>query len=410
MGKHATEYIFIVLCLVYGIFSIVVTQHILETSSTPYYNFLIDAFFHRRVNVILPIHYDLSSYHGKWYLNWAPAPILFILPFYFISGKYTSDIVYTLIAGMLNFFLFYLFLTQCVRYFSLKISTFSKLFILIGFAICSPNFYLSLSGQIWSTEQIIGVMYLLLAYTLFFYFLQIKSVFAYLLAIIFFSFAWLSRYTIFLSFFVFLYPFFLYKNYTKRQLFVLGGILGGVTILSVLFLFDYNYIKFGNIFETGLRYHIAAKRYDSVVKSGKFFSINYLPGNFFTYFLDFVTLSPRLPFLRIHSEGNSIMSLYPSWVFLLYLGKTARNLSNKIIIFLMLASLPIVLTLGVLLCYFASGWQQFGVRYVLDIAPLAYLLLLFVIERIPRRLLMYILIYELIINFYGIIVYFYFHT
>lgn len=177
MDSRIAQRILIIICFVYGIFSIAITQHLFVTSSTPYYNFLIDAFLHKRVNVILPVHSDLSTYHGKWYLNWAPAPILVILPFYLLLGKYASDNLYTLIAGIVNCYLFYYLLQQYKKQFHVSPSCYSELFVLIGFAICSPNFYLSLTGQIWSTEQIIGLFYLLCAYILLFSFLHKGSLY-----------------------------------------------------------------------------------------------------------------------------------------------------------------------------------------------------------------------------------------
>src|SRR5436190_2382914 len=167
------SYVFLFICVLYISFSEKLNRNIVTTPFA-YYNFLLDAFFHGYAHIISYVTYDLSLFHGNWYLYWGPAPVLFILPFFTIAGISASDVFYTLFAGIINIFLFYFVLKEAETYFQYTLSFFSELFLIIGFSICSPNFLLSLTGNIWGTSQIVAALYLLLSYFFYFRFLNKK--------------------------------------------------------------------------------------------------------------------------------------------------------------------------------------------------------------------------------------------
>src|SRR6185295_12385438 len=185
--------VFSALLLVYIFLFLYINPNIFENSSFPYYSSLLDAIFKGRLDVIPPSTIDMSYFHGKWFLNWGPGPILFILPFKFIFQPGISDKIYTFIAGFSNIIIFYFFLREFVEYFKIKLSNFSRFFILISFALTSPNLYLSLNGRVWFTEQILAVFYILFSLFLIFKFLNTKKILYFSLSIIFFNLAWLSR-------------------------------------------------------------------------------------------------------------------------------------------------------------------------------------------------------------------------
>lgn len=143
--------------LIYIYFSFIINKNLFYSSDTCYYNYLLDAFFHKRLNIITDFTHDLSFYQNKFYLYWGHAPSLFILPFYILGGIKTSDIIYTLIAGIINIIVFYFLILEIKKFFKIKVSNFDIFFIILNFSLITPNFYLSLAGRIWHTSQIIAI-------------------------------------------------------------------------------------------------------------------------------------------------------------------------------------------------------------------------------------------------------------
>ena len=260
----------------------------------------------------------MSLFNGKQYLNWGPAPILFILPFYLFFGDKTSDVFYTLVAGVGNVILFYLLVSEFKKYFKLSISYFSEVFIIISFAFASPNFYLSLGGRIWHTEQIVATFYILVFLLYFLKFLNknligIKYLF---ISVIFFNLAWFSRATMVFYGLFFLYlTLLIYKSKDAKLLKKLIVVIVLPTFIFIITFFAYNNARFNNPLETGLDYHDVNPRYEKLIVEKKVFSIDYISHNFNQYFLTPAFPLAEKPYVNINLDGNSIFSVYP--VFLL---------------------------------------------------------------------------------------------
>lgn len=376
----------------------------LHESPYAYFNYLIDAFFHGRLN-IMPSSYtgDLSLYQGKWYLNWGPGPVLFILPFYLIWGVHMSDRLYTVFGGLVNVVLFYFVIVQFIRYFKLKAPFAAKIFILLNFAFCSPNFFLASIGRVWNTEQIVATTYILICYLCYLLFLNKNKLYFLLLSVVFLNLAWISRYTLIFSGVLFLYPFFLI--WKKKNSLFLKAVVSSMLITTCFFMmiFSYNYIRFGDPLETGIHYHLSAPRYAAIVAERKLFSPGYIPHNLYYFFISPLEFSPQKPFLKINTEGNSIFAVYPLLILLFLFIRKSYWQGKKRILFLLFSSTAMLCTVIVLLCYFATGWVQFGNRYFQDIIPLAFLLTLFVIDDIPFWLQLLFFFYGFIINILGLL-------
>jgi len=394
--------IFFVWMLYYILAQII--NHKFGSSDTNYYPYLLDSLFHGRVNVINPPSvYDLSFYNAKWFLNWGPGAILFILPFYFFKGIYTSDILFTLFAGMINILMFYLALKEIQKAFHINLSLFREVFILLTFAIASANFYLSLSGQIWFSEQVIGIFYLLIYYFFYFRYIREQKLLLLLLAILFFNLAWITRYTLIFSGFLFLYPLYLsLKKYKKLPIATIT-IVVSITFFFICLIFAYNFAKFNNPFETGLRYHMGSSRFENIIRNHQFFSPNYIGYNATYYFFHLPTFFHVFPFLQFDLEGNSIFIMYPATLSLLLLFRRSFWQKPHLSSFLFITMFSIFMTFSLFLCYFTTGWTQLGSRYLLDILPLLYLLLVFVIDRIAWQIILAILIYEFLLHIEGVI-------
>jgi hypothetical protein len=148
-------------------------------------------------------------------MYWGPAPILFVLPFYLFSHLQASDMLYTAIAGTANVALFYGVMQEFKKYFHISLSLMADTFLLLSFALASPNFFLSVGGQIWYTCQIFGATYLLLFYLFYFKFLNSDKHYQFILCTVFFYLAFLSRYTLLFHGILFIYLFIHYKSSSR---------------------------------------------------------------------------------------------------------------------------------------------------------------------------------------------------
>ena len=100
-------------------------------------------------------------------------------------------------------------------------------------------------------------------------------------------------------------------------------------------------------------------------------------------------------------EGNSILSVYPFFLLLFFLFQIKHLKDKKKLYFLLVSALVLVFEFVLILLYFATGWVQFGSRYIADIVPLALLMSAFAVESISSLFLLLILIYGIIINLFG---------
>ena len=151
-------------------------------------------------------------------------------------------------------------------------------------------------------------------------------------------------------------------------------------IICFLLLSSYNYLRFNNFFESGYTLTEAYQGVSDIHPYGQF-SLKYIPTNFYYYFLE----SFR-PFYKLTTFQNNYL-LTPPYIlpnktgslsfFIispLFLLLFKADLKNKIIKYLLFTSAIILL---VLLSYYYNGWPQIGPRYINDILPLLFTILLF---------------------------------
>ncbi len=402
---------FCIICSIYIIyfyFSMIITRNAFKPTANNYYIYLLDAFFHGRVNITPPMHTDLSLFQNKWYMYWGPAPIFFILPFYFFSHLYASDVLYTAIGGIMNVVLFYFVVQEFRKYFSISLSLMSEVFLLLSFGLASPNFFLSTHGQIWYTSQIFATTYLLLSYLFYFKFLNSDRHYHLILCTVFFYLAFLSRYTLLFHGVLFIYLLMHYKSSSRA---IPTKIIWSFALLTLAFGSLgalYNYLKFHNILETGQRFQASAtaRRYAAILKHDQTLSFHYVFHNIYYYFLNVISFSPTRYPVIINAEGNSIFSVYPALLLLPVLFYNRKYLDRKRLSFLRVAGMIITLTVSFLMLYFATGWLQFGNRYIFDVIPLLFLLLTFILQYIPLSIQVGLLLYGILLNVYGILGFF----
>lgn len=400
-------FIILSIFIIYIHFSAVISGNIFKPTAFGYYTYLLDAFLHGRLNVIIPSKLDLSFFHNKWYMYWGPAPVLFVLPFYLFSRLNASDIIYTAIAGTANVALFYGVMQEFKKHFSISLSLMADTFLLLSFALASPNFFLSVDGKIWYTCQIFGATYLLLFYLFYFKFLNNEKYYQFILCTVFFYLSFLSRYPLLFHGILFIYIIIHYKCSART---IPGKIIWSFALLTLAFgslgAF-YNYLKFHNILETGERFAIiTALRYTAILKHNQIFSFNYISHNFYYYFINIISFSPTKHPVIVSVEGNSIFSVYPALLLIPVLFYNRKYLDKRRLSFLIVAATVIILILSCLMLYFATGFVQFGNRYVFDFLPLIFLLLIFILQYIPVSIQTVLLWYGIFVNIHGILAFY----
>ena len=137
---------------------------------------------------------------------------------------------------------------------------------------------------------------------------------------------------------------------------------------AALLLGLYNYLRFGDPRTTGYDVNLLAPWSPEAVDRAKFglFSAAYFSRNLFYYFLALPESYRGLPLVSPY--GVSFFLLSPAFL----LSVRARRRYPEFVA----AAAASALVLAVLLFYFTTGFWQFGPRYLLDILPYWYLLLL----------------------------------
>lgn len=366
-------------------------------SSTAYYNNLLSSFFGKKLDISSTSEHDLSFFGAKKYLYWGPSPVLYILPFYLLSRGAPSDVLYTLISACLIVFIIFLAINEVDKYLKLSISLPLKYLVVLFFSFCSPNLYLSLGGRIWHSNQVISIFYLTLFYLLFFYFLNNPKIIWLTISVIFLNLAVLARYTLIFNFLFFFYLF------TKPRYLNIKKAIAPIFITVSFFccFFIYNYLRFGNIFETGYRYQNVVDRFKEPFQKNQIFSSSNIFKNIKYYFGNPPLFLKKSPYIKFDLEGNGIFFMYPFLPTFLTVPFLRKHYSNKSSMFISLSFLVISLNILILLLNLGTGWMQIGSRYFFDVIPLFTILLLFTIPYVPKIILILLLICGGVINILG---------
>lgn len=342
---------------------------------------------------------DLSFYQGKAYIYWPPLPTLFAFPFVLLFGINTSDVFYTAFWAATPPILLYLVLNKARKVNLIpQISDKSVLLLTLFFAFGTVFFYLSVVGSVWFTSQIISMIPLLLSLFFLFKFVETKKPTDYFLSLMALCLAFWARNSTFILFLIHLYILFQTDKIMRKKIIVIA-----ISILIINFLFFglFNYIRFGNVFETGQGLHLANPRWTEDLKNYGLLSFHYWQHNFYYLFINPVNFDPQTYFVLPDPEGNSIFSTSPLFLLIFScLSIEYIKKKNRIVLIYLFTS---VLSFLFLLSYFATGWFQFGSRYALDVIPLLILSLTFVIGKFPKSVVVGLFLLSVAINVMGAI-------
>jgi hypothetical protein len=379
-------------------------------SNAPYFVDQAESWLHGRWDVdVSPQAADIETINGKSYSYYPPFPALLLLPFVALFGTATSDILFTTLLSAANISLLYLLFEQ-VRVLGLSRHTWSEhalITVLCFFG--SINLFLSLGGTVWFTSHIVCMTCTLLALLLSF-----RGHYGWGAALL--GCAFFSRFPVALGFLFLLYLAWQevgrqpllgrfwaslrafqpdWQAVPWRRLLPVAAVMAVVAALFAA----HNALVFGSPLDTG--YTTLLQQHYPQVTSGVF-NISYVPVNFVNMFFNFPAVifgdrfNPQLQ-IDLLNKGSGISVFVTTPLFLLLFWRNRCFSSLR-------AALWVVVALDVLamLLFYNTGGYQFGVRYLYDVYPFAFLLLVLNETRVDWRFAA-LGLFGVVLNFLGAI-------
>jgi hypothetical protein len=341
----------------YASFSWAITQRsLLLPSKVAYFNYLADAFLYGQLKLrVIPfITHDLTIFNDGYYLYWPPLPAVILMPVVAIFGVNFSDILFNIAVASLNTYFVALLLRRAAALEIINLSASQRGCLVIFFALGTVHLTLAPYGRVWSTSQLLGFLFLLLAYVTA---LTLRGKKAFVLTGIALAATVLTRtHMLFAGLWPAVYLACNCDRLASKRMFRNLGLLAGPVALGCALLGAYNWLRFGSVLDNGLNYHLMAKDFADNFNRYGIFSFYYVPTNFFYQYIAY-------PF-PLHSktfQGGSLLLLSP--VFLAAFWGIAKGQPRwsiwMLVVSIITVQIPILMLMG-------TGWVQFGPRYTLD--------------------------------------------
>ncbi|MDD2922625.1 MAG: hypothetical protein PHQ36_10105 [Anaerolineales bacterium] len=364
--------IFIAAFIFYGISA---GLKITAQSHTPDYIYLAHSFLHGKTNLIeLPADtFDLIFFKDKWYVIGGISPALLALPFVAFFGIQFSDVFFGVLIGALNAAMMYSLLSVFVE----KIST--RLWLIILFAAGTAHWALASVGSVWLNAQLTALLFMIL-------FVRETLRGKAWLAGLWLGMAFLARPPIITAALFYLsYVVFQEREFRSvlRKLIPFGAALSGCAAAMLV----YNYLRFGNPLEFGYGYLIGTKTLTDTYNLSGGFNIRYMPCNIYVSLFGTpnINLHPLPTVNEVCSYLNPIadtfgkassffnplgMSMFIATpaLFLIFRAK----IKDKLVLSAWVGTLSVILPIWM---YHATGWVQFGYRFITDFMVFLFVLL-----------------------------------
>ncbi|MFO7691762.1 MAG: hypothetical protein R6V57_01630 [Vicinamibacterales bacterium] len=360
---------------------------IFRRSLFDYYSLLADAVAHGRLWLEGSLRTDdLAVYQGRVYMYWGVSPLAAVAVFHAIGHGFQLDVAYTVLLGVANIALFAWMVREAGRALQVDLPPVTRAVVVLLFAFASPNFYLSMQGRIWHTNQIIATGYFLAFLGFFFRFVHRGRTLDFVIGAVFFHAAWVARMTYGVAGLLLLYPL---QSWTRNrsQALVCLAAAAGLGLAAVAGWAAYNYVRFAQLTETGYSYMAHSTRFVAGVRSRALWSTEYLPHNVHYYVfnlpIDWVTGR-----FKLDLEGNSVLCFYPWTALVPGLTVAWRRVAGQQRPLVWCLSVVSAIQVAALLTFYATGWTQVGARYFLDATPILFVLLLPVLSRVPTAALL----------------------
>lgn len=363
-----------------------------------YFNYLADAFLHGQLNLrILPSNlHDLSFFNDQYFLYWPPMPAIVLMPFVAVFGVGFSDVFFAVMLASANVATIAALLRAADRKGLIPLNFNDRLAFVLFFAFGTVHIILAIFGTVWFTAQLLGFLFVALAYLCA---LELDGAFSFLAVGLFMACAMLTRNHLL---FTGIWPayYLLSKNWNNRPKiygFVLLALLPPL-VMGSLFL-AYNFARFGSPFDLGIAYHKMSPFFVADYKKYGAFNVHYIPINFYYQYIHY----PILSIFQRNSDmymGGSLFLLSPLFFFAFRAIFRERRNPNIWMLFISILAtgIPILLLMG-------TGWVQYGPRYTLDFTVPLILLTAYGIPRVSRRLLMWLVVLSIMQYIPGVILF-----
>ncbi len=347
--------------VVYGIF--------IRPGQLNYFRELAGAFLEGKLYLANPSNtHDLVFFGGKYFLYWPPVPALVWLPLVALFGNGFPDGIPGMLAGLLNVW----FVMRLLREFAQRAGhpLPDKTLAWAGafWGLGTTQFHLAPPGNTWFFAQTVAQTFLLPAMLLF---VRNKSWFW---SGLLFALAVYCRNTLVFAglFFWLIYvaqnaglP---WKVHLRRAfLFLLPFVAFSVVNAA------YNYARFSDVWENGLRFHLMDEHFVKSFQQHGYFSLHYLPYNFYVEVLHAPTFIPRVPFVMDEPEGFGFLwaspfffLIFPAlllWIKNRFSGGDNNRFFRWTTSACWIAAVPIAITIFLIM---GTGWRQYGARYTFD--------------------------------------------
>jgi hypothetical protein len=265
--------------------------------------------------------YDASLYKGHYYLYFGPAPVLAaFLPWKLLTGMPMPHNLAGAFFAVGGFIVSILLMILIVRGAEIKGSFFTFIIGIIMLGLCNmvlPALRLPFMYEVASLSA-----YAFSMFSLFFIFsfllLDNRKMIHLLIASLFYGLAIASRFSYVYGVVIFLIPLWSFLDHQKvfsrssfKKMAIFLITVGAPLTLCVGLLLLYNYFRFGNFLEFGLRYQLGIVR----PLDYPFFSVNNFWINNYVHLLSGIFINGSFPFFHVQSlnipEHLTIPSYYP---------------------------------------------------------------------------------------------------
>ncbi len=369
-----------------------------------YINPMANALLRGRLDIPDPaMTYDLARYNGRWYMTWGVLAAFVHIPLQmFVGGRYVPALYTSLLFGSFSVVALWWTLERVRKDWFPGTQVWQPVAYAFLYAFGSMQYYLSTVGSIWQVNQVVSTFFGVLGTAMILK--KKRSIGDYWISSVWYGVASLGRPTVGLLIIIPL-CLFIHELWEKKSGIIVWkkGLAIFVPILaSVLIVFGYNAIRFGNPLETGHRY--LAEAPDLAAKRERFgmLSFSYFPANAW----HMIIAPPKFSWdgrvkMDIDLMGNSIFFLSPILLFALGTLFWIRSGCSYLPIVVALWT-GIVVTAALSLLYYNTGWVQFGYRYALDFSFLLVILVYFWLGGRIRWWMVPLSAYTLWVNYTGI--------
>lgn len=331
------------------------------------FSLLANSFLHGQLGIEKNNFMDCTVVNNQCFWPLGPMPAVILMPFVYLFN-FLGLFFYQ---GYLNFFLV-LAIFYCCFLLAKKhgFNENNSLWLALGFCFSSVFLGVAFDSRSWYFSHVVCVLFLFLAL------LEGFSLKRYWLVGIYLGLAIATRLNVVFATLFFLGTILIdQNNNNKTKIKNLISLSWPILIIG-LCLGEYNYLRFGNFFDSGYSQALIGLDFQMYLRDNLgLFNLNYFVTNFYYYFLKLpepvlawgYLLKP--PFLKVSPVGLSFFLVSPIFIYIFI-----KSAKGKIVKLAWLTSLPIFASV---IFYFNCGYWQFGPRYMLDFLPFWFLILIY---------------------------------